>query len=285
MPHLVLESDKHGSLPLNGVATTGRGTEALAGVTGLGLPPVNVQWRAGAGDGALYRGKRVPRRDIDIPIYIGHGSREELKAAMRKFALIVSDQMWLRWVDGDESWRLRCVRTGGGGYSYGEDTTGEGDLMTVLTVTAGDPYWESGRTATKLITPSTGAGLLNGSLSKLGVSGSQALGSITLDNTGDADAYPVWTVTGPGDTFYAENERGESFTWNGTLGAGEKLIVDTQAGTVEDENGNNKYADMGTAPQLWKLPPGVTSATAQLSNAVAGTSIECKFRPRKYAVI
>ncbi|MEU8327306.1 phage tail family protein [Micromonospora sp. NPDC048839] len=286
MPRLVLDSATD-RLDLDDVLNHDVGVQALSGVTGLGLPAVQTQWQEGAGDGGLFRGKRVPPRDIDIPIYVAGWHRSDLKARLSRLAVMLANPCTLRLVEDDGSdWSTDVVRVGGGQYTYGVDTNGETDLRTVITLRAGDPYWTYSRATSKRIT-NAGAGRgLVGKLASLKVASSQAIGTMALENElGDADAYPLWTVTGPGRDFRAISRSGESFHWTGVLAAGERLVIDTRSGTVRDGNGVNRYADLAAAPRLWRIPPGITEATASLDSTTTSSSITCTWRPRKWMVI
>lgn len=271
---------------LDDVLMKDEGAQAVAGVTGLGLPDISTQWLEGAGDGALFRGQRVLPRDIDLPLYLAAPDREGLKKLVSRLALMLAGPCTLRLIEGDgSSWSTGVRRVGGGGYVYGSDTTGERDLTMIITLRAGDPFWTYSQLSQKIVTNSgAGRGLLNG-LAKLQVSSSQAIGEITLGNPGDAPALPVWTVTGPGLNFRAQSANGQEFLWTGTLVGGEKLIVDTRAGTVKDGTGANRYAGMAPSPRFWSVPPGTTTATVALENTTVDSSIICSWRPRKWMVI
>lgn len=285
MPHLVLESEQYGVLSLNGLVEARVGVQATAGATGLGLPPVQAQFREGVGDGAVFRGRRVLSRDIDVPLFIKTEDRDELKATMSQLALILSGEVTLRFVEDDSlSWFVKAHRIGGGEYVYGQDTTGEDHLMTVITFKAGDPYWSRSEPSSKTLRAASGRGLLDGSLSALRVSGAQAIGSLTLSNPGDADAYPVWEVKGPGSNFVA-TMNGQTFAWNGTLSAGKTLTIDTFTGLVRDSDGLNRYSELAPAPLFWTIPPGTGVASASLANTDATSEIKCTWRPRKWLVI
>jgi hypothetical protein len=257
---------------LDDVLMKDQGIQATTGVAGLGLPQISTQWIEGAGDGALFRGRRVLPRDIDLPLYIVAPDREGLKKLVSRLALMLAGPCILRLVEDDgSSWSTEVHRVGGGGYVYGSDTIGERDLTLILTLRAGDPFWTYSQASRKVIENSgSGRGLLNG-LAQMQVSSSQAIGSITLENLGDAPAYPVWEVTGPGSNFHARSADGQEFRWNGTLDVDEKLIIDTRTGTVKDGTGANRYAQMGPAPRLWSIPPGTTTAVATLENTSSGT--------------
>lgn len=294
-PYVVLGSRKYGDIALNGVFTTDFGMEAVAGMSGLGLPPVSVQWREAAGDGSMFRGKRVLSRDLDVPIYVRSKDREDLKAQMSHLALVLSDEVELRFVESETlSWYCKAHRMGGGEYVYGSDTQGEDDLMTVVTFRSGDPFWTRSQTSTVVVGGNSDVTAMIGDTSLVGLSvaSSQTFGRVTLSNPGDADAYPVWTVMGPGTNFKASIGDPEAtdgsytiFNWAGTLAADEVLTIDTYTGLVTDQDGINRYADFDAAPRFWKIPPGNSEAMVTLEGANSSSRVECTWRPRKWLVV
>lgn len=273
-------------LNLDDVLNKDVGVQALAGVTGLGLPERSTQWLEGAGDGARYRGKRDRPRDIDLPIYVAGRNRAELVALLDRLSLLLDDECTLRFVEDDGGdWSTKVIHVAGGDYAYGVDTIGERDFQTVITLRAGDPYWTYSRSTSKTITNAgAGRGLI-GNLANMKVSASQAIGTILLENTGTAPAFPVWTVAGPGRNFRAVAATGEGFHWTGTLAAGETLTVDTKTGSVVDHLGRNRYGELASAPRLWSVRPGTTEATASLESTTTASSITCTWRPRKRMVV
>ena len=286
MPRLQLESDTD-TLDLDEFLANGRGVQVRSGVTGLGLPPKQVQWLEGAGDGAVARGRRALPRDMDLPLMVYGRNRAELKDWLSRLAKVLAGTCTLRLVeDDDTSWYTKTEHVGGGGYTYGVDTTGEDEFFTVVTLRAGDPYFSSSVPGQKSIDArSANRGLLN-NLSKLSVASSQAIGTMDIDNVGDAVAYPVWTIYGPGENFMAVSPSGEALNWTGTLAAGAVLTVDTKAGTVVDHTGANRYAELAPAPRFWSLPPGKSQAIASLDAVVADQSrVVCTWTPRKWMVI
>ncbi|ATI18641.1 minor tail protein [Streptomyces phage Amethyst] len=285
MPKLLLVSGAD-TIDLNEIDEYGIGFQAKSGVTGLGLPPVSVQWLEGAGDGATFRGTRVQTRDIDLPIEILALDRTDLQAKLSRLALVLAGGCTLVLQNGDGvQWHTDVWRVGGGEYTYGEDSVGDREFQTVITLRAGDPYFTSSVQQVRTISGAVSATSFLSSLAAIPVAPSQAIGSINLYNSGDAVAYPVWEVRGPGDHFTATSPNGEVLKWNGTLAAGEKLIIDTKKGTVQDGTGANRYDLLDTAPRFWTVEPGESTAGAALLNTTSASQITCSWYPRKWMVI
>jgi hypothetical protein len=284
MPRLQLESGGD-VIRLDEQERTGLGHQVHVGVTGLGLPSVTAQWVEGAGDGATFRGSRALPRDIDLPVSILAKDRDHLKDLTSDLILALSRECTLRFVEDDgTSWYTKVHRVGGGQYVYGGDTVGARELQTVLTVRAGDPYWTSGSALQAKVSAKTIRGLLP-RLVNLQVSTSQAIGKMNLENPGNADAYPTWYAHGPGDNFKAVSPVGEVLHWTGSLLVGESLAIDTKNASVVDNTGANRYAELASAPRLWRIPPGNHVAEVSFQNTTADSRVECTWRPRRWAVI
>lgn len=285
MPSLQLSNDSD-VLDLDYVLKTGRGIQVTSGVTGLGLGAKQAQWLEGAGNGSLYRGTRALARDIDLPLYVLGDNRADLKYLMARLAKMLAGPCVLTFTDDDgTAWATTVVHTGGGDYTYGKDTVGERELQTVITVRAGDPFFTATspmRQTIKGVTQSRG---LIGKLVNLRLASSQRIGSITLSNTGDADAYPIWTVYGPGDTFTAISPTGQTLQWNGTLAATDVLTIDTKAGTVVDQTGANRYDKLAPAPRFWTVPQGTSTAQCSLLNVNSASTITCTYNTRRWLVV
>ncbi|WDS51735.1 minor tail protein [Streptomyces phage Triumph] len=284
MPKLLLSGGTD-TLDLNEIMDKGLGYQAKAGVTGFGLPPVSVQWLEGAGDGSVYRRKRVLSRDIDIPLEILARDRTHLQEMLSRLALALAGQCTLTLLDDDGTrWTTDVHRVGGGEYAYGANTIGEREFETVITFRAGDPYWTSSEAQIRYIGGSTAGSFLTNMVT-MSISASQAIGEMQLNNSGDAEAYPIWEVTGPGTNFEATSAGGERLAWSGTLGVDDRLIIDTRKGTVVDQTGANRYAELEAAPRFWTVKPGLSTATAQLEEIGTASKITCTWRPRKWMVI
>lgn len=289
---LRLENDKY-TLPLNQVETSDYGVQATSGMTGLGLPPVQVQWVQGAGDGARGRGRRILPRPLDIPIFMRAANEDDLRAYASSLAKMFAGELRLVFVENrDSEWHVPAWREGGGDWVYGEDTDGSKFARTVVTVTAGDPYWTSASEQIVSVENKAAIGLLTGSLSGLHVSSAQAIGKVLLSNDGDVDAKPIWEIHGPGTHFTATSEAGEVLDWvsassaRGPLRVGDVLTIDTAAGTAIDQNGVDCYDGFSARPRMWSIPEGGSTAQLFLQDAVVNQSkVVCRWRARRWVSI
>ena len=97
------------------------------------------------------------------------------------------------------------------------------------------------------------------------------LGQVTVTNTGDVEAYPIWEVTGPGTPTLANLTTGRSFGLATPLTAGETVTVDTRPTrqSVVDSAGRNRWPDLVTTSprQLWPLAAGRNALDLRLAGA------------------
>ena len=103
-------------------------------------------------------------------------------------------------------------------------------------------------------------------------------------NDGDEDAYPVWTIGGPGRAPRLDNiTTGLSFVLSYELAAGETVTMDFRdnAHTVEsDVKGNlRKYMDLNLRA-MWPLIPGPNEIAVELAKGLGTAAIEMTFLNR-----
>jgi hypothetical protein len=274
-------------LPLNMIDVNGVGLEAGPGVAGLGMPPVATQWIEGAGDGALYRGRRVLSRDIDIPIQIWAPDRAGLESWMSRLYMMLAEPCDVRWVlETGEYWSVRAAFTGDSGYTTGRDTNGDDYLKIIVTLRAGDPLWKYSKANHVAASIDLSRGLLDGnSLTKLRVAPSQLQAEVTAAVDGDAPTWPVWEITGPLNTLTVVASDTAWFEWGGTLAAGQTLTVDPFARTVVDGTGANRYGQLAAGPRFFPLAPGSNRVLLGGNAIDTGTSVVCRWWPRRWAVV
>jgi hypothetical protein len=265
------------------LAGSEEGAQVLAGLTGQGLAPVLNQWFEGTGPGATLQGTRVLPRDLDLPLLIEGPDPAGVQSVLSRLVTIFkaetgSARLWL--VRGSERRFTDVARTAGGDWTSGEDSDGETWVRTLVTVRAGDPYWTREEPAGFEVRIDDGGRGLLPLLGHLQLTSSLATGERVMENPGDANALPVWTVHGPGRNFTAVSPAGERLRWEGWVPAGETLTLSTITGTVVDGAGENRYDLLASAPRFWTVPPGISAAKVTLDDATTQSRITCTWQPR-----
>lgn len=237
---------------------------------GFGIPPAQVRIENSAADGGVFRHSKRGVRDVDLPITVLGTSRSDVQTKLRRLSRLLQDtsgptQIKATYSSG-ETLTLGAHYVGGAESQWGSDA-GLVWNKWVLSFQCPNPYWESDTTEEfRVTTGNTGRGLLP-QLSKLKVTSSQVYGVITVDNSGDVPAYPVWFIRGPISDVVVSNGE-QSFSFTESVLDGETITVNTATGEVTDDLGTNRYSILGPAPKLFRIEPGVSSISV---NGVAAT--------------
>jgi hypothetical protein len=162
-----------------------------------------------------------------------------------------------------------------------EGQSGEGWLSSTdaITLFCPDGYWRDISPVTFTSAYAAGSDFLNPYPQ---VSAGLAFGDETVNNAGDVDAWPQWTITGPMTAVTATNvTSGYEFTLAYNLAAGDQITISTDRPMVRGPAGENLSGslDWPTA-YLWSLLPDDNDVIFNVSGAAAGTSIQLLFYPR-----
>ena len=268
---------------------------SLQGTTGWAMPPRDVRWFDGAGDGSIPRSVRVKRRPFSIPVLVQAPNADVLEDRLNELASRFDTEqagLEVRFLldEGTERglWYLDATFVAGLDITYGTNTNGSGWAQPVLGFEAGNPFWTRlVPESVPIVAAGAGRGLLKGavSLSALRQASGQTLGTVTFTNPGNARSFPVSTIYGPA-TGATLTSGGLTIQWAGNLLAGQVRVFDHKAGTVVDGNGVNRYDETLGAPKFWAVPPGVSQATVQVTGDTPGTTrVTIDYLPRKWLVI
>lgn len=252
------------------------GVKVLRGVEGRGMPPMTTISDTVAGlDGERVRMARAEPRDVAVPAVVsGANWLDRVRTLASLFDPRRGDGV-LRW--GDR--QLACRYSDGLELDEGEGVPGERQRM-VLVFTAHDPMWLDAAPSVELVDVDALAFLSADDADPWfgwSIVASDAAGGFTVVNDGDDDAWPVWTVQGPGAGMLrlTNDATGELLELTGmNLIGGEKLIIDTRPGakTVRGPAGENLWPDMTDDSTLWPIVRGSQQVTVELEGAVAGES-------------
>lgn len=256
----------NGALSVDLISSTG--VRAQKGLSGTGLPGVQVQWLEGAGDGALYRGARVLPRELDIPVTVEAADEDALLALLEDLEVILAPEnaparlTVTRVVPGDpdpvdENWWVDVVRSEEMDWDWGRYSRAK--VRTRLRLTAGDPVWTRGTAV--VVDPVTP-------------------GTVEVVNPGKAPSWPTWVITGPATGFTLTSPSGDVLAWAGSLADLAEITVDARQGTVM-EGATNRYAGLAAAPRFWQVPAGTTECTVALTGTGANTNVALSFAPRR----
>lgn len=253
------------------------------GLRGLGIPSTDVRIDNSAGDGGMWRSTRRGIREIDLPVVVIGSARAEVESKLRRLAKALNDRygtpkLLASYADGS-SYTIEVHYTGGAETVFGTDAN-DTYCRWGITLSCPDPYWTSTQSVQfSLGYSSTTRGLLP-RLDQLQVSSSGILGTFVVENPGDVDAYPVWTIAGA-STNTTIQLSGIGFSYTETMTTSSKVIINTRNATVVDASNTNKYAYLAAAPKLFALPPGTSTMNVTVTGADTSTSISGYFNPRR----
>ncbi len=184
--------------------------------------------------GAHVRYVQFAPRDIDLPLYVSGASEGELRSRLR--SLIA------KFNPLDDSGRLRITRPDGTRreifcrYSRGmelvEDNARYGvrHAKAVVTFRCHDPLWYDVIPQTNEFAAGTPQTFFPGTPFRLS-SGTIFNTSTIITNDGDLETWPIWVITGPGNSISLRNlTTGEKieFVPGFSLAGDESLIIDTR---------------------------------------------------------
>lgn len=243
-------------------------------VSGLALPPVNVNITEGAGDGGRYQSSRRLPRELDLPIWVLGSSRNDVETKLRRLGKLVSDRKGATKIQAtiedtvnmtSETFTLEGYYIGGFDIAYNNAT--KTSAYVPLTFTCPQPYWVN-----EVETSYT-----------IDTVGTPVSETVTLNNIGDVEAFPIFEITGTISNVELSNENG-SLTYAETITSPEIITIDTFNATVVNDTGVNKYENLDTAPKMFTLPAGESSFTLEATNMVEGSEVVIKWRTRREIV-
>jgi len=165
---------------------------------------------------------------------------------------------------------LVCTAQHGGDRSSPWDASRIGWATYPQTLIARQPYW-AGEPVVRTWRASPVVNFLDplGSPPFHISSGSAFVGAV-IDNPGDVETYPLWTLTGP-ITSASIGVNGRVFVYNVAIPDGQTRTIDTRPDklTVVDQAGADKLADLGQA-EFVPVPAGIS---VPLTLSVVGTGM------------
>ncbi|MCQ1575375.1 phage distal tail protein [Streptomyces parvus] len=266
-----------------------RGWVVQPGIKGLDMPDYAMATDEAPGiDGYEVRQVRAQGKTISIPIaFWANDSRAAYLARRRTFIRSLNPKrgqgtLTLTQPDGD-------ARSIGVRYQDGMegdeslDTAGRRWCIGVITFVAPSPYWTGGEVTTEWKNGVSGDFF---PVLPLVVGDSQVLGAVTVDNDGDDDAFPVWTIKGPATSVTLTNTTtGQTLVLTRTITGADTIVIDTRERrqTALLNGVTNLWPNLSNASALWPLATGINQLTLNVAGSTTDTSVRMTYQPRYLA--
>ena len=276
------------SNPLTGCVVTG--------VTGIGSPPASLSDTALPGGGSLAQAYSAAKRQIVIGLHVFD---EESQAGLLDLVDRLAFALWTERAGLPTPGTLRFARPSGtarqievfctsGPEQADIDATRNGYQWSTsygLTFeSALDPFFQDANPVGPLV---FGAPPASGGVPPMPpvlLTPSSTLGTSTVRNTGNGEAYPVWTITGPGVPTLTNVTTQREFSLDVTLESDEVITVDTRPTlqSATDQDGIDRWGDLvkSSPRDLWTLIPGTNVLNLALASSGAGSKIEMVYHRR-----
>ncbi|MFG3136134.1 phage distal tail protein [Streptomyces sp. NPDC048211] len=259
------------------------------GSKGLDMPGYAITQDESPGiDGYEVRQVRAQGKTISIPIaFWANDSRAAYLARRRSLIRSLNPKrgpgtLTLTQPDG-------AARTIGVRYSDGLegdeslDAAGARWCISVLTFSAPSPYW-LGDAVTQEWATAAGGDFFP--FLPLTVGDSQVLGEVTVDNDGDDDAFPVWTITGPATAVTLTNETsGQTLVLTRTITGSDEIVIDTRERrqTALLNGVTNLWPNLSTDSSLWPLEVDTNQLSLTVAGSTSATQVSMTYQPRYLA--
>lgn len=239
--------------------------------------------------GSKLRTLKVNPREVDLLIIVKGTDPTSLRKNTRMFESLfnpINGDGQLKVTSPDGSIRLLNCR-----YSHGmegreaQEDAGRLFRKKIITFRAFDPFWYD--SAVTVIDLTVGNPAVWFPIFPLRLSASAVVSDTMINNPGDVDALPTWTITGPGSGIVLRNyTTGKNLYFNLTLNPGDKLIINTKKKSIQDANGNSLYSTLqkNVINYLWSLVPGNNSVRIEMNGATSDSKIRLEMQPRYLGV-
>ncbi|MEV0472322.1 phage tail domain-containing protein [Streptomyces prunicolor] len=264
------------------------------GVSGLDLPPFDLHTDDSPNlDGSMFRGARAVARQVLLPVFVYGIDRRTLRDFKRKLANALNPKAGycvLTFVEQDGiPRRLQCYYTGGMEGNESADTAGFSWISYGIQLNAVSPWFYSDTQQAASWSFGTAQPFLGNPFFPVRLDdGTPSSSTLTVDNPGDIEAWPVWSITGPLKEFEFTGPDGTRFGIPAQAGgadclqSGRTLTIDCRPGykTVKDDQGTNYFPLMSSNPSLWSVPSGTSTFQTDLVSGSGTPTVKMALDPR-----
>jgi hypothetical protein len=272
-----------GGFPPYNLTTGYEGVKLLGGVSGFLDPEFTAYWTERIGDGDRWRGSRLTRRQMQLPIRVGKGSAtldqdfRELDAAFWR-TISRTDVCLLDVALEDLSHRyipVRLDRATSSAIDFDPGLTGH--KLYLMTLVADDPYW---RGDDVVETWSFTGGSTNFYAGPYTLSPSGGFGAGIVTNPGDVPAWPKFRITGPCSSALITVD-GHTIALPNPIPAFSSIYIHTDPPDVFGDFLESRWHEMTGARDFAPVPVGAAvEVTVNLTSPAAGAAATMTITPR-----
>lgn len=235
-------------------------------------------------EGSQFSRMSVEERGLDLQVKVRGQTRDGLYALLRDISQRMDPtkgEGQVKVITAAGETRLLTCRPEG--MTQVEETETNAELQ--LSYTANDPYWYADGEITVVFTQG-GTVVTFFPFFPLLITNSTVFSSQTINNPGDAIAYPILTITGPGQAISLRNmTTGKMVSLDMILSEGDMIVIDTRIGKKTlTLNGNNVFDRLVKGSSFWSLNPGNNSVNVEINSSTGATSAQIRFTPRYLSI-
>lgn len=239
--------------------------------------------------GVRRRDTVVLPRTIDLPLYVEQDTDSQLRQLIRDI------QNWFNPLKGDG--RLRVTAPDGRRVQtycrlvdtmqivQSDETQGVLWQDIILSLRGFDPYWYDVIANNSTFVSPAVVAFFPGTPFRLSQSGISAT-SAPIVNDGDLEAWPIFTIQGPGTGIILTNlDTGEKvqILSDVVLTEGEFLIIDSFKHTVKKLDGTNLYSHITSDSIFWPLYVGTNNVKMEVSSISTNSKVTITFTRRYFS--
>ncbi|WP_433329949.1 phage distal tail protein [Spirillospora sp. CA-294931] len=266
------------------------GPVQVTGVAGIGSPPVSLAGFTTPSGAMLAQNYRGTGRAVIVGIIAGADTQAEFLELQDRLA----DALWTERLGEPAPGTLRVQRPDGtarqlrvlvtaGPEQADDDRDKSGLTWTSFPITfrSIDAFWADAAPTVLTFQSATGAAGVP-PMPPVALAPYAVLGNLTVTNTGKAETWPLWKITGPGTPTLTNTTLGRAFGLDVALSAGETVTINTgpdgEAYAI-DQDGDDRWEDLvkSSPRDLWPLVKGTNQLNLVLAGSSAASKIELSY--------
>lgn len=262
-------------------------TAVQPGRVGFTAPPAIIEEdRLPLRNGTMLRRVSFGPRDVDIPLFLKAATHNALRARVDEINAILNPltgigKLKVERPDGVTR-ELNCIYRQGLEGNENNENFGVVWMRYILTLHAFDPFWYDEEATYSEYTSGVAVPFLNPLLPLKLTSTSIFVTIPTINNTGDVEVWPTWTIYGPGENPILRNmDTDEKMDFTGqTLVTGEYIQITTVDGitTVTKSGGINLYGELSSDSVIFPLYKGNNNIRLDMQNTDASSKITLSYK-------